>query len=125
LYTPSEGPTFPIWQSIEFHVMSRKTRIEATLGAALAPLHLEVLDESHRHNVPPGAESHFKVLIVSEGFAADRPLTRHRRVNSLLAGEFQAGLHALAIHAWTPQEWFARGGAAPESPPCLGGSKAS
>ena len=104
--------------------MSRKSRIEATLGAALAPLHLEVLDESHMHNVPPGAESHFKVLIVSDGFTAERPLARHRRVNRLLDAEFQNGLHALAIHAWTPDEWFARGGTAPASPPCMGGSKA-
>jgi BolA family transcriptional regulator, general stress-responsive regulator len=113
-----------ILQSVEPPVMSRKTRIEETLDAALAPLHLEVLDESHMHSVPPGAESHFKVLVVSEGFSADRPLARHRRVNGLLAGEFQTGLHALAIHAWTPEEWFARGGTAPPSPQCMGGSKA-
>lgn len=105
--------------------MSRKTRIEESLAAALNPLHLEVLDESHMHNVPPGAESHFKVLVVSAGFAADRPLARHRRVNGLLASEFGAGLHALAIHAWTPEEWFARGGMLPPSPQCMGGSKAS
>ena len=113
-----------VWQSLESHTMSRKTRIEETLVAALTPLHLEVLDESHMHSVPPGAESHFKVLVVSEGFAADRPLARHRRVNGLLAGEFQTGLHALAIHAWTPQEWYAKGGVVPESPQCLGGAKA-
>jgi len=102
--------------------MNRKTRIETTLSTALAPLHLEVQDESHMHSVPPGAESHFKVLIVSDDFTSEPPLGRHRRVNRLLASEFQCGLHALAIHAWTPEEWFARGGAAPASPPCLGGS---
>ena len=32
------------------------------------------------------------------------------------------GLHALAIHAWTPEEWFDKG-KAPESPPCEGGGK--
>jgi len=115
---------FYAWSFIESYVMSRKTRIEKALGAALAPLHLEVLDESHMHSVPPGAESHFKVLVVSEDFSADRPLARHRRVNSLLAGELQTGMHALAIHAWTPQEWYARGGIAPTSPQCRGGSKA-
>ncbi len=103
--------------------MSRKTRIEESLAAALTPLHLEVLDESHMHKVPPGAESHFKVLVVSDGFAADRPLARHRRVNGLLAAEFQTGLHALAIHAWTLEEWYAKGGIAPASPQCMGGSK--
>lgn len=105
--------------------MSRKTRIEEFLSTALNPLHLDVLDESHMHSVPPGAESHFKVVIVSEAFAANRPLARHRQVNNLLAGEFRSGLHALAIHAWTPEEWFARGGTVPTSPQCMGGSKTS
>jgi len=102
---------------------SRKTRIETTLTAALAPIHLEVQDESHRHSVPPGAESHFKVMVVSEGFDGAGLISRHRRVNTLLRDEFQGGLHALSIHARTPPEWYAKGGQAPASPPCLGGSK--
>lgn len=106
--------------------MSRKARIEQTLSAALAPLHLEVTDESHMHSVPEGAESHFKVLVVSETFAEDKPIGRHRRVNALLRGELDAGLHALSIHAWTPEEWFEKGGGpAPQSPQCMGGSKVS
>ena len=104
---------------------TRKTRIETILAADLAPLHLEVRDESHMHSVPPGAESHFKVIVVSEGFGGTGPVARHRRVNALLGEEFQGGLHALSIHAWTPGEWYAKGGLAPVSPPCLGGSKAS
>ena len=104
--------------------MSRKTRIEETLGAGLAPLHLEVLDESHMHSVPPGSESHFKVTVVSEAFEGRRLLERHRAVNAALADELEASVHALALHTLTPEEWFARGGTVPESPPCLGGSKA-
>jgi len=104
--------------------VNRKSRIEQTLHEALSPLHLDVTDESHMHNVPAGAESHFKVLVVSEGFGAERPLGRHRRVNALLRDELDNGLHALSIHAWTPAEWFDKGGgAAPESPPCQGGGK--
>ena len=30
--------------------------------------HLDVVNESHKHNVPKGSESHFNVLIVSETF---------------------------------------------------------
>jgi BolA protein len=48
-------------------------------------------------------------------------VTRHRRVNALLHQELQTGLHALAIHALTPEEWYARGGLVRASPPCLGG----
>ncbi len=104
--------------------MSRKQRIEQAISQALSPTHLEVTDESHMHSVPQGSESHFKVLVVSDGFADERLVGRHRRINALLKDEFAGGLHALAIHAWTPQEWFDKGGAAPASPQCMGGSKA-
>ena len=36
-----------------------KRPLEAALIEALAPTVLEVLNESHSHNVPPGSESHF------------------------------------------------------------------
>ncbi len=103
--------------------MSRKTRIEETLASRLSPTHLHVIDESSRHNVPAGAESHFKVLIVSSAFGDQPLIARHRLVHGLLGSELQHGLHALAIHAWTPDEWQARGEALPDSPPCRGGSK--
>lgn len=105
--------------------MNRQTRIETALIAGLGPLHLEVVDESHRHSVPEGAQSHFKVLVVSERFAGLGPVARHRLVNGLLKGEFDGGLHALALHTRAPAEWHESGGAAPDSPPCRGGSKAS
>ncbi len=105
--------------------MNRKARIEAAVRQALDPLHLEVVDESHMHSVPEGAESHFKVLVVSERFADKNLVARHRMLNQLLRVELEAGLHALALHTWTPEEWFEKGGTAPESPPCLGGSKAA
>jgi BolA family transcriptional regulator, general stress-responsive regulator len=104
--------------------MNRKSRIEETLTLALSPLHVEVLDESHMHSVPPGAESHFKVVVVSEVFNGTTLVARHRRLNSLLTEEFQTGLHAMAIHAWTPEEWYAKGGLAPASPPCMSSPKA-
>jgi len=104
--------------------MSRHDRIEAAVNGTFHPLHLEVVDESRMHSVPEGAESHFKLLVVSEQFAGQGLVARHRAVNALLRSEFESGLHALALHTWTPEEWFERGGSAPESPPCLGGSKA-
>jgi BolA protein len=85
-------------------------------------MHLEVIDESHMHSVPEGAESHFKVVAVSERFAEHKLLVRHRMVNRELSGEFESGLHAIALHTWTPDEWLEKNGTAPESPQCLGGS---
>jgi BolA protein len=104
--------------------MSVQQRIESKLGDRFHPLHCEVVNESHMHSVPPGSESHFKVTLVTEAFDGHRLLERHRAVNEALADELHGGVHALALHTLTPEEWFARGGSVPESPPCLGGSKA-
>ena len=104
--------------------MSRKQRIQSKLQTELSPLHLEVIDESHMHSVPEGAESHFKLVVVSEAFAGKGLVNRHRQVNRLLSDELQGGLHALALHTMTPEEWFEKGGAVPASPECMGGSKA-
>lgn len=104
--------------------MDTRQRIEQKLQAAFTPLHLEVVNESHMHNVPEGSESHFRVVLVSGQFEAKPLVQRHRAVNGLLREELHSGVHALALHTLTPDEWFAKGGQAPESPPCLGGGKA-
>ncbi len=103
--------------------MSVAERIERKLALGLNLAHLQVVNESGNHNVPPGSESHFKVVVVAEDFSGERLLARHRRINGLLADELAHDVHALAIHAYTPDEWRKRFGAAPMSPPCLGGKK--
>lgn len=104
--------------------MSRQQTIESRLAAALAPQHLTVANESHRHSVPPNSETHFKLVIVSDRFAGKRLVQRHQQVNGLLREEFAAGLHALSMETLTPEEWQARNGQTLDSPDCLGGSKA-
>lgn len=103
--------------------MSMKQRIENKLSAALPLQHLEVVNESHMHSVPPGSETHFKVVAVSPEFAGKRLVARHQRIYGILAEEMKSGVHALAIHPYTPEEWEAIQGQAPESPSCMGGSK--
>ncbi len=98
-----------------------RASIEATLAAGLRPSHLEVIDESHMHNVPPGSESHFRVRVVTEAFDGKRLVQRHREVSSLIAELYQTQIHALALETHTPEEWAAKGGVVMESPPCLGG----
>jgi BolA protein len=97
--------------------------IEKKLGEALRPVHLEVVNESGMHSVPPGSETHFKVLVVSPAFDGLGLVDRHRRVNEALRDELRGGVHALSIRALTPAQW---GGAQADftSPACLGGSKA-
>ena len=102
--------------------MSVEDDIIEKLHKALSPSHLEVINESHMHNVPPGSESHFKVVAVSDEFNDKMLVARHRIINKALAEELEGPVHALALHTMTPAEW-AEKGAAPESPPCLGGGK--
>ncbi|MDH3451745.1 MAG: BolA/IbaG family iron-sulfur metabolism protein [Gammaproteobacteria bacterium] len=105
--------------------MNTRTRIEDKLQAAFAPTFLEVLNESHQHNVPPGSESHFKVTVVSAEFTDRQLVVRHRMVNKTLAAELAGGVHALALHTLTPDEWFERAGITPDSPQCRGGATAT
>ena len=98
--------------------MSKLAQLQAAL-AALQPLHLEVLDESHMHS--RGLETHYKAVIVSPRFAGLNAVKRHQQVYASL-GELMDQVHALALHTYTPEEWAALG-AAPDSPSCRGGSK--
>ncbi|GGW80288.1 BolA family protein [Alteromonas halophila] len=100
-----------------------KQFIQDTLTSELSPVLLEVTDESYMHNVPEGAQSHFKVTVVSEHFTGSRLIARHRQVNGLLSEALEGPVHALALHTFTPQEWEKRGGQATASPACLGGSR--
>lgn len=103
--------------------MDTQKAINDKLSQDFSPMFIEVLDESHMHNVPEGAQSHFKVTLVSEQFAGKPLIQRHRAVNASLDGAIRDAIHALALHTMTPEEWFAKGGIAPASPPCLGGGK--
>lgn len=82
--------------------MNMKDRISARL-VTLNPLELEVIDESEKHRGHggwrEGGETHFRVHIRSAAFDGVSRVERHRRINALLKEEFEAGIHALAIHA--------------------------
>ena len=85
--------------------MSIEAVIEEKLLSAFSPLHLEVVNESHQHNVDPGSESHFKVIIVSKDFEGERLIKRHRAVNATLREELAGKIHAPALHTYTEKEW--------------------
>ncbi len=101
----------------------RAARIEQRLQTSFRPVHLEIVNESIKHNVPPGSETHFKITLASEFFIDKSRVEQHRMVNVALAEELASGLHALSLKTLTPAD-FARGIKAPlETPNCLGGSK--
>ncbi|MFA5631373.1 MAG: BolA/IbaG family iron-sulfur metabolism protein [Porticoccaceae bacterium] len=100
--------------------MTTGQRIEGKLNVAFAPDFIEVVNESHMHSVPANSETHFKVTLVTEKFAGLRLVRRHQDVYKVLDDELKSGVHALALHTYTPDEWQGR---APDSPQCRGGSK--
>jgi BolA protein len=78
--------------------------IERALRARLAPVALEVQDDSHLHAGHAGAREgrHFSVRVVSPAFQG---LTRVARlVYDALHSLMPRGIHALAIDARVPEE---------------------
>jgi len=102
--------------------MQRQAQIESRLKDAIALTFCRIENESHMHSVPPNSETHFKLTLVSSDFTNLSKVARHQKVYALLGNMMQDGLHAVAIHAYTPEEWNDRV-AAPDSPNCMGGSK--
>ncbi|MFL9891695.1 MULTISPECIES: BolA family protein [Paraburkholderia] len=86
----------------------RAALIEARLVAALAPVtSIQITDDSAQHAGHAGASAggHFSVTIVAAAFAGKARVARHRMVYDALADAMQRGIHALAITAYTPEEF--------------------
>ncbi|PWC32542.1 BolA family protein [Azospirillum sp. TSO35-2] len=88
--------------------MEYATRIREKLTAGLAPVRLEVVDDSGRHAGHAGAdaagETHFHVTIVSDAFTGKSRVERQRIVYTLLADELRERVHALGLTTQTPGE---------------------
>lgn len=88
--------------------MARIDAIRAKLNERLTPTRLDIVDDSGRHaghaGARPEGETHFSVAVVSADFKGLSRVQRQRLVYGLLADEFAAGLHALALTTLTPEE---------------------
>ena len=76
--------------------------------APLAPAVLELADDSAEHTGHAGAAGgggHFSLLIVSEQFTGLTRLARHRAVLERVGDLIPYPVHALAIRAYTPDEF--------------------
>lgn len=103
--------------------MSRAQKIKQQLEKEFSPLFCDVQNESHKHNVSRDAETHFKIILVSEAFASQSRLVRHRLVQSGINETAYPGLHALTLKLYDPHEWVSAQNSNLESPPCLGGGR--
>lgn len=102
--------------------MSVEETIRERITKEFSPIHLEIVNESYKHNVPKGSESHFKVFIVSKGFEGTSLVAQHRMVNHCLGEELKKSIHALSIQTKTPAQWE-KGAALQSTPNCLGGDQ--
>lgn len=100
--------------------MSKQAELTTRLSQAFAPHFLQVENESHMHSSGRGADSHFKVVLVSDHFEGLSKVARHRKLYQFFSKDLQSGIHALALHLYTIKEWESAGQAFPKSPNCLG-----
>ena len=85
----------------------RLAEIRRRLEAAFRPRSLEVVDEGHLHVGHAGAmdgRGHFRLRMVSDQFAGQTMVLRHRAVYQAMGELMRTDIHALAIEALAPDE---------------------
>lgn len=86
---------------------ARVERIRQRLDQTLAPVLLEISDDSHLHVGHAGAAGgggHFTVTVVSNAFVGKSLIERHRMIYDALADDMSREIHALSIKAKTVAE---------------------
>jgi BolA protein len=74
--------------------------------AALDPISIDILDDSHLHAGHEGSKNgagHYRVIIVASCFAGLSPVARHRLVYHHLQDLIPYPIHALALDAQAPK----------------------
>jgi len=88
--------------------MAVADEIRRKLETALAPIRLDVEDQSHLHEGHggwrPGGETHFQVVVVSDAFTGRSRVDRQRLVYGALREEMAGPVHALALKTLAPDE---------------------
>lgn len=89
--------------------MNHNERVEyirERITESLAPIRLDIVDDSHRHAGHASAKGggHYNVDIVSEAFQGKTLIQRHRMVYDAMGDAMGGAIHALSIRAKTPQE---------------------
>ncbi len=89
--------------------MNTAEKIQKTLQKKLSASKVEVLDQSSLHTGHKQSQlsggGHYSVVIIAEIFKDKRPIERHRMVYQALAKELRQEIHALAIQAYSSEEY--------------------
>ena len=100
--------------------MSKQQELEQRLCQEFEPHFIAVENESYMHSSGCGADSHFKIVLVSDAFEGISKVARHQKIYQLFSQDLKNGIHALALHLYTKQEWDKLGRQFPKSPNCAG-----
>ncbi len=83
-------------------------QMRAKLTAALAPAHIDLVDESHKHLGHAGhdgrGESHFHLTLVSGAFTGLNRIQRQKKIYDILKEEMAGRVHALGMSLKAPGE---------------------
>ena len=87
-------------------IISDRIRLLRARLEPLQPVRIDIRDDSALHAGHAGAKSggHYHLTIVSPLFSGVGRLKRHRMVNACVADLLENGIHALAIHALSPEQ---------------------
>jgi BolA protein len=90
---------------------NRVEQLRQALQSELAPVSLEIIDDSAKHAGHAGAREggHYRVVLVADAFKGRSQLERHRMVYAAVAplmgqAPMEHRIHALSIIARTPDE---------------------
>ena len=83
-----------------------REQLRSALERELAPLSLQIIDDSALHAGHAGAREggHFTIDVVSGVFRGRPQLERYRLVYAAVAPLMGRGVHALSIRAHSPEE---------------------
>lgn len=89
--------------------MERVDLIDKILKEKLGALHVEIIDDSHRHKGHKnGGGGHFSLTVVSSQFENVNLIDRVRMVYAALDEQISVEpkvIHALQIKTYTPEQW--------------------
>jgi BolA protein len=100
---------------------SRQKRMEEILRNKYSLLKLEIINDSDKHSVAPGSETHFRIFLVSEEFKGKTKVQIHQEIYKLFLNEMgnkhENKLHSLSIITKTPNEEFPENALKSDIPP--------
>jgi len=97
--------------------MNIRSEIHKSCSESLNLKLITIDNESHLHSSSQNAESHFKLILVSNDFLNMSLIKRHKHIYKIL-NEIMPKIHALAIHAFTEEE-FKNNTVNTNSPDCV------